>query len=124
MEELERFFKLLNECLAQNSFIRLILGKYRGNEPDLRNIEIRPVTLKDQDFLSFVYRYRTKEITKNFPAEIFFNTRIPFFPSFSRAALHAVPVAQLQSTPGAKQAYDALALELETRQHNTGEETP
>ena len=38
MEELERFFKLLNECLAQNSFIRLILGKYRGNEPDLRNI--------------------------------------------------------------------------------------
>ena len=65
-----------------------------------------------------------QEITKNFPAEIFFNTRIPFFPSFSRAALHAVPVAQLQSTPGAKQAYDALALELETRQHNTGEETP
>ena len=69
MEELERFFKLLNECLAQNSFIRLILGKYRGNEPDLRNIEIRPITLKDQDFLSFVYRYRTKDITKNFPVK-------------------------------------------------------
>jgi hypothetical protein len=69
MEELERFFKLLNECLAQNSFIKLILGKYRGNEPDLRNIEIKLITIKDQDFLSFVYRYRTKEITKNFPVK-------------------------------------------------------
>ena len=65
-----------------------------------------------------------EEIKKTFPAEIFFNTRIPFLPSFARAALYAVPVAQLKSTPGANQAFDALALELDARQHNTGEETP
>ena len=69
MIETDQFFTLLHECVKQNSFIKLILGKYRGNEPDLRNIEIRTITLKDQDFLSFVYRYRTKDITKNFPVK-------------------------------------------------------
>jgi chromosome partitioning protein len=64
-----------------------------------------------------------QEIKKTFPAEIFFNTRIPFLPSFARAALHGVPVAHLKSTPCANQAFDALALELEEHQHNTGEKT-
>lgn len=67
MEESDQFFSILNECVEQNSFIKLILGKYRGNETDLRNIEIKPVKIKDQDLLSFVYRYRTKDITKNLP---------------------------------------------------------
>lgn len=66
MEESGQFFSLLNECVEQNSFIKLILGKYRGNETDLRNIEIKPVKIKDRDSLSFVYRYRTKDITRNF----------------------------------------------------------
>jgi chromosome partitioning protein len=64
-----------------------------------------------------------QEIKKTFPAEIFFNTRIPLLPSFARAALHGVPVALLKTAPGANRAFDALALELEARQHNTGEET-
>ncbi len=67
MEEIKSFFALLNESVEQNSFIKLILGKYRGNEADLRNIEIKPVSIKSQDSLSFVYQYKTKDITKNFP---------------------------------------------------------
>lgn len=66
MEESGQFFSLLNEFVEQNFFIKLILGKYRGNETDLRNIEIKPVKIKDRDSLSFVYRYRTKDITRNF----------------------------------------------------------
>jgi hypothetical protein len=67
MEEIKSFFALLNESVEQNSFIKLILGKYRGNEADLRNIEIKPVSIKSQDALSFVYQYKTKDITKNYP---------------------------------------------------------
>ena len=66
IDELELFFKLLNECLEKNSFIKLILGKYRGNELDLENIEIKLIEIRGEDFLSFVYSYRTKDITKNF----------------------------------------------------------
>jgi SAM-dependent methyltransferase len=65
MTELEQFFVLLNECLEQNTFIRLILGKYRGSEADLRNIDIKLIAIKNQNCLSFVYRYKTKDITKN-----------------------------------------------------------
>ena len=56
------------------------------------------------------------EILKAFPAELFFNTEIPLLPSFAMAALHGVPVALLQNAPGANQAVDALAAELEARQ--------
>ena len=64
-----------------------------------------------------------QEIKKAFPAEIFFDNRIPLLPSFARAALHSVPVALLKNAPGANQAFGALALELEARQYHTGEET-
>lgn len=65
-----------------------------------------------------------QQIKKNFPAEIFFNTRIPLLTSFARAALHGVPVAMLKNAPLATQAFDSLALELDARQNNTRRETP
>jgi SAM-dependent methyltransferase len=68
MAELDQFFTLLREYLEKNSIIKLILGKYRGSEDGLKNIEIKSVSIKSQDSLSFVYQYKTKDITKNFPA--------------------------------------------------------
>jgi hypothetical protein len=62
----EQFFTQLNDCIGKNSFIKLILGKYRGNEIDLRNIDIKLIAIKGQDFFSFVYRYKTKDIIRNF----------------------------------------------------------
>lgn len=62
-----------------------------------------------------------QEMKNAFPAEIFFNTRIPFLTSFTYAALHGVPVSLLKKAPLANQAFDALAKELDARQHNTGE---
>ena len=66
-DKLEHFFRLLNGCIEQNSFVKLILGKYRGTETDLRAVEIKLVTIKGQDSMSFAYSYKTKDITKNFP---------------------------------------------------------
>ena len=62
-----QFIQLLSTSLAQNAFIKLVLAKYVGDEAELQRLIIKPVTVKDQPCLSFVYRYKTRDITKNFP---------------------------------------------------------
>ena len=62
-----QFIELLSASLAQNAFIKLVLAKYVGDEAELQRLIIKPVTVKEQACLSFVYRYKTRDITKNFP---------------------------------------------------------
>ena len=62
-----RFIELLQTSLELNGFIKLVLAKYVGEEADLQRIIIKPVTVKAQPCLSFVYRYKTRDITKNLP---------------------------------------------------------
>ena len=66
-DEIQDFFRLLQSSLDGGGFVQLILGKYRGGEPGLKRVTIRAVTLKGEERLSFVYRYETRDITKNFP---------------------------------------------------------
>ena len=62
-----QFLSLLDTSLSQNSFIKLVLAKYVGAEAELQRIIIKLTTIKDLPHLSFVYRYKTRDITKNFP---------------------------------------------------------
>ncbi|WP_017905994.1 class I SAM-dependent methyltransferase [Pseudomonas asplenii] len=62
-----RFIELLETSLAQNAFIKLVLARHVGAEADLQRLIIKQLTVKDQPCLSFVYRYKTRDITKNFP---------------------------------------------------------
>ncbi len=62
-----QFLSLLENSLSQNSFIKLVLAKYVGAEAELQRVIIKALTVKDQPCLSFVYRYKTRDITKNFP---------------------------------------------------------
>jgi hypothetical protein len=62
-----QFIDLLQTSLEHNAFIKLVLAKYAGDETDLQRIIIKPVTVKAQPCLSFVYRYKTRDITKNLP---------------------------------------------------------
>ena len=62
-----QFIDLLQSSLDQNAFIKLVLAKYVGEEAELQRIIIKPVTVKSQPCLSFVYRYKTRDITKNLP---------------------------------------------------------
>ncbi|OOV98692.1 class I SAM-dependent methyltransferase [Pseudomonas sp. MF4836] len=64
-----QFLALLDTSLAQNAFIKLVLAKYVGDEADLQRIIIKQLTVKEQPCLSFVYRYKTRDITKNFSLE-------------------------------------------------------
>ncbi|MCX5876934.1 MAG: SAM-dependent methyltransferase [Deltaproteobacteria bacterium] len=61
------FFSLLEDCLAGNTFVKLVLGKYHGMEPGLDRVFVRRLTLKEGECLSFLYRYHTKDVTKNLP---------------------------------------------------------
>ncbi|MFP3527737.1 hypothetical protein SB912_35110, partial [Pantoea sp. SIMBA_072] len=56
-----------NASLAQNAFIKLVLAKYVGTEAELQRLIIKQVAVKEQPCLSFVYRYKTRDITKNLP---------------------------------------------------------
>lgn len=66
---LENFHLALVECIANRTFIKLSLGNYKGAEADLKNIYVRMLQIKRKDMLSFTYRYKTRDIVKNFNPE-------------------------------------------------------
>ncbi len=65
----EQFLSLLTGALEANTFVKLVLAKYRGNEPDLVRVTARRLVLKSQPAISFVYSYKTRDITKNVSPE-------------------------------------------------------
>lgn len=68
--ERREFHALLNDALTNNTLVRLLLTKPSGAEPELERIEVRPLTLRGVASLSFVYRYKTRDITKNYPVPV------------------------------------------------------
>jgi hypothetical protein len=61
----EEFLKYFNESLAGNTFVKLTLGKYRGEEAGLENVYAEPVKIGDDILLSFRFKYKTRDIYKN-----------------------------------------------------------
>lgn len=59
------FFAQLQSALQQDQLQKVVLSKYQGPEP-LQRITLRPVEIKQQPQLSFVYTYKTNDQTKNF----------------------------------------------------------
>ncbi|MCF5715781.1 MULTISPECIES: class I SAM-dependent methyltransferase [Pseudomonas syringae group] len=64
-----QFLDLLDTSLSQSSLIKLVLAKYVGSEAELQRVIVKPLTIKEQPCLSFVYRYKTRDITRNFPLD-------------------------------------------------------
>ncbi|WP_339673554.1 SAM-dependent methyltransferase [Dasania marina] len=64
------FLQQVSASLEQKNLVKLLLGKYRGNDKELQRLTMRPITLRNETALSCVYTYKTSTITKNFaPAE-------------------------------------------------------
>ncbi len=61
-----QFKERLDRSIANNTFIKLSLGNYQGNDKDLKNLYLRKVIIKRSAMLSFNYRYKTRDIHKNF----------------------------------------------------------
>jgi SAM-dependent methyltransferase len=68
-DALERFLARVAAEVAQNAAHKLVLARYEGEEPELERLMGRPVVLRGRPHWSFVWRYRTRDITKNLPAE-------------------------------------------------------
>src|SRR5688572_15239119 len=61
------FVELLRAAVHEGTLVKLTLGKYRGAEPTLKNVFVRPVTLQAGPHLAFVWRHATRDVTKNHP---------------------------------------------------------
>ena len=86
----DHFFARLAEHLAQGSLGKLILAKYQGPETDLVRVAVRPVELRGETQLSFVYTHSTRDITQNHPlAEGVALLRTLIGPAFRHAHLLA-----------------------------------
>ncbi len=65
-QALAQFAELLTDSLVQGGFDKLVLANYRGSDPALQRVMARKIRLRGEDQLSLVYRYKTRDVTKNF----------------------------------------------------------
>ena len=65
----EQFILSLSESILDNTFIKISFGNYKGSETELRNIYVKKVLIKRIENLSFTYRYKTRDIVKNYAIE-------------------------------------------------------
>jgi SAM-dependent methyltransferase len=61
----ERFFTRLAWHVEQGSLVKLVLAKHHGEPADLVRLVARPLRLREQPHLSFVYSHATRDVTKN-----------------------------------------------------------
>ena len=65
-KEVNQILLDLKSSFEDNSFIKLSLGDYKGDVEGLKKLYVKRVVIKKIDMLTFVYRYQTKDITKNY----------------------------------------------------------
>ncbi len=63
---MQQFLTFLKNSLDNQTFVKLTLANKRDKSGELRTVTIRPIKTKRGDQLSFVMRYPTKDITKNY----------------------------------------------------------
>ncbi len=107
----DQFIERLTLSLADGRFVKLLLAKHHGPEPDLQRVMVRVVSLKGEPCLSFVYRHTTRDVTKNLPVDAGVQAvRELLGPVFRNAHLHTADetleltisqrgVCTLRSTP-------------------------
>ena len=66
MDYLKQLMETFTERLQDNRFIQLTLSKPRTKKEGIKKITIKLILLKQVPHLSFVYRYQTKDVTKNY----------------------------------------------------------
>lgn len=77
--EFDLFLQTCLDAFNNQQLQRVVLSKYKGDDSELKRITIRPIRLKEQPLLSFLYEYKTNHITKNLTladAIVFFNTEV------------------------------------------------
>jgi len=60
------FILALEQALGSDNFVKVSLGNYKGTEEALKQVLIRKVVIKREDKLAFTFRYKTRDVVKNF----------------------------------------------------------
>ena len=68
-DKTNEFILSMQTCLNDNTFVKLSLGNYKGKEENLKNIYVKRILIKKEEKLSFTYRYKTRDIVKNYSPE-------------------------------------------------------
>src|SRR5690606_18716477 len=63
----QQFLEAFQQAIETDQFDRLILSQYKGELQDLEKMTLRVISLNDQNVLSCLYRYKTQDVTKNYP---------------------------------------------------------
>lgn len=56
----------ISKSFTENTLVKLVLSNKRNKNEQLNSVQIKKVTLKKGPHLSFVYKYPTQEMTKNY----------------------------------------------------------
>ncbi len=62
----EEFTLSVQNSLNDNTFVKIALGNYKGKEENLKNVYVKRILIKTEEKLSFTFRYKTRDIVKNF----------------------------------------------------------
>lgn len=68
-EKIQEFLKIIHQNIRLKNFIKLTISDKKENTNEVKSIIIKHIEIKKGEQLSFVYRYQTKDITKNHPPE-------------------------------------------------------
>ncbi|WP_134091308.1 SAM-dependent methyltransferase [Olivibacter sp. XZL3] len=66
---LETLIAQFRSSLQQERFVKTSFGNYQGDELELKNIYVRLILVKRVPKLSFTYRFRSRDVVKNFEVE-------------------------------------------------------
>ncbi|WP_173911452.1 SAM-dependent methyltransferase [Acinetobacter sp. Marseille-Q1618] len=66
-EQEQQFINALEQAIETQSFERLILSQYKGELEHLEKMTFRIISLQNQEMMSCLYRYKTQDVTKNYP---------------------------------------------------------
>jgi Methyltransferase domain len=61
-----QYLETIKSSLAENTFVKLSLSNYKGTTEGLKNCYVKKIRIKNEDKLSFTYRYQTRDIVKNY----------------------------------------------------------
>ncbi len=66
IENIEKFIAEFARSLHKETFVKMTLGNYRGNDAHLQKLLVRLVETRKGKRLFFLYRYDTRDTAKNF----------------------------------------------------------
>ena len=68
-EKVQEFVTTLAQTISNQTFVSISLGNYKGSEENLKNLYAKRILIKKEEKLSFTYRYKTRDIVKNYSFE-------------------------------------------------------